>query len=82
MIINTKNKKGYGILRTHIMEGETNSCKLSANVHSHTEAHMCAWACNRWRKGMKGGKKGKGGRVRGSKGGGRKEVEERKGGER
>lgn len=38
MIINTKNKKGYGILRTHIMEGETNSYKLSSNVPSHTEA--------------------------------------------
>lgn len=30
---------------------------------------------------MKGGRKGKGGRARGRKGGGRKEVEERKGGE-
>lgn len=32
-------------------------------------------------KGVKGGRKGKGGRVRGRKWGGRKEVEERKGGE-
>lgn len=38
MIINRKNKKGYGILRTHITEGETNSCKLSSNVHTYTEA--------------------------------------------
>lgn len=38
MIINTKNKKGYVILRTHITEGETNSCKLSPNVHTHTGA--------------------------------------------
>lgn len=75
MIIDTKNKKGDGILRTHIMEGETNSCELSSTAHTHRgmkAQHTCAHgrAIDGERKGGEGRKEREG------REGSRKEVGE------